>query len=85
MIWREILLKLFSFSVDEGDEHKWVIPSAISADSHKELTVRQIIQHLGLFTSDAALENKISVFFAKRADLALSHIAISRILRTPQA
>jgi hypothetical protein len=31
------------------------------------------------------LENKISVFFAKRADLALSHIAISRILRTPQA
>jgi hypothetical protein len=75
MIWREILLQLFSFSGDEGDEHKWVIPFAVSTDTHKELTVRQIIQHLGLFASDATLENKISVFFAKRADLALSHVS----------
>jgi hypothetical protein len=39
MIWREILLQLFSLSGDEGYEHKWVIPSAVSADTHKELTV----------------------------------------------
>ena len=74
MIWREILLQLFSLSGDEGDEHKWVIPSAVSADSHKELTVRQIIQHFGFFTSDAALEDKILAFFTQRATLALSHV-----------
>ena len=74
MIWREILLQLFSLSGDEGDEHKWVIPSAVSADSHKELTVRQIIQHFGFFASDDVLEDKISVFFAQRAALALSHV-----------
>jgi len=34
-----ILLQLFSLSGEEGDEHKWVIPSAVSADTHKELTV----------------------------------------------
>jgi ribonuclease HI len=72
MIWREILLQLFSLSGDEGDEHKWVIPSAVSADSHKELTVRQIIQHFGFFASDAALEDKILTFFAQRATLALA-------------
>jgi hypothetical protein len=75
MIWREILLKLFGLSGDEGDEHKWVIPSAVSADSHKELTVRQIIQHrdFGYFASDSILEDRISSFFAQRATLALSH------------
>jgi hypothetical protein len=74
MIWREILLQLFGLSGDEGDEHKWVIPSAVSADSHKELTVRQTIQHFGFFASDAIMENKISAFFAQRATLALSHV-----------
>ena len=64
MIWRKILLQLFGLSGDEGEGHKWVIPSAVSADFHKELTVRQIIQHFGFFASDAALEDKISVFFA---------------------
>ncbi len=39
MIWREILLQLLSHSGDEGDEHKWAIPSAISAEQHKEITV----------------------------------------------
>jgi hypothetical protein len=38
-------IQLFGLSGDEGDEHKWVIPSAVSADSHKELTVRQICQN----------------------------------------
>ena len=33
MIWREILLQLFGLSCYEGDEHKWVIPSAVSAFS----------------------------------------------------
>jgi hypothetical protein len=47
MIWREILLQLFSLSGDEGDEHKWVIPSAVSADSHKELTVRERVLFIG--------------------------------------
>jgi hypothetical protein len=75
MIWREILLQLFGLSGDEGDEHKWVIPSAVSADSHKELTVRQIFQHFDLFASDAVLENKISAFFAQHAALALSHVS----------
>ncbi len=74
MIWREILLPLFGLSGDEGEEHKWVIPSAVSADSHKKLTVRQIIQHLGFFASDAILEDKISAFFARRATLALSRV-----------
>jgi hypothetical protein len=74
MIWREILLQLFGLSGDEGDDHKWVIPSAVSADSHKELTVRQIIQHFGLFTTDAMLEDKILAFFAQRATLALSRV-----------
>ena len=74
MIWREILLQLFSLSGDEGDEHKWVIPSAVSADSHKELTVRQIIQHFGFFASDAALEDRILTFFTQRATLALSNV-----------
>jgi hypothetical protein len=64
----------FCLSGDEGDEHKWVIPSAVSADSHKELTVRQIIQHFGFFASDAILEDKISAFFAQRATLALTHV-----------
>ena len=45
MIWRKILLQLFSLSGDEGDEHKWVIPSAVSADSHKELTVCLLRRH----------------------------------------
>ena len=57
MIWREILLQLFSLSGDEGDEHKWVIPSAVSADSHKELTVRQIIQHFGFRLEPTSLPN----------------------------
>jgi hypothetical protein len=74
MIWREIFLQLFGLSGDEGDEHKWVIPSAVSADSHKELTVRQIIQHFRFFASDAALEDKILAFFTQRATLALSHV-----------
>jgi len=69
-----ILFQLFSLSGDEGDERKWVIPSAVSADSHKELTVRQVIQHFGFFASDAILEYKVSVFFAQRATLALSHV-----------
>ena len=67
-------IQLFGLSGDEGDEHKWVIPSAVSADSHKELTVRQIIQHFGFFASDAILEDKISAFFAQRATLALCHV-----------
>jgi hypothetical protein len=74
IIWRKILLQLFGLSGDEGDEHKWVIPSGVSADSHKELTVRQIIQHFRFFVSDAVLEDKISAFFAQRETLALSHV-----------
>ena len=35
MIWREILLQLLSLSGDEGDEHKWVVPSAVSTETHK--------------------------------------------------
>ena len=71
MIWREILLQLLSHSGDEGDEHKWAIPSAISAEQHKELTVRQILQSQGLFPSDGTLESKILEFFAQRTALAL--------------
>jgi len=54
MIWREILLQLLSHSGDEGDEYKWAVPSAISAEQHKEITVHQILHHLGHFPSDAA-------------------------------
>jgi hypothetical protein len=73
MIWREILLQLFSHSGDKGDEHKWAMSSAISAE--QEITVRQILHHLGLFPSDAALESKILAFFAQRTALALSHVS----------
>jgi hypothetical protein len=52
MIWREILLQLLSHLGDEGDEHKWEILSAISAEQHKEITVRQILHSQGLFPSD---------------------------------
>jgi hypothetical protein len=51
-----------------------LIPSAVSADSHKELTVRQVIQHFGFFALDATLEDKVSAFFAHCATLALSHV-----------
>ncbi len=41
----------------------------------KEITVRKILHHLGLFPSDAALESKILAFFAQRTALALSHVS----------
>ena len=57
------------------NEHRWAVPSAIWSDTHKEITVRQILHHLGLFSSDAALESKILAFFAQRAALALSQVS----------
>jgi hypothetical protein len=76
MIWLEILLQLLSHSGDEGDEHKWPIPSAISADQHMEIAVRQILHHPGIFSSDdAALESKILAFFSNRTALALSQVS----------
>ena len=60
MIWREILLQLLSLSGDEGVEHKCVVPSAVSTETHKELTIRQLLHHLGFFASDAVLENAVS-------------------------
>jgi len=85
MIWREILLQLFGLSGDEGDDHKWVIPSTVSADSHKELTVRQIIQHFGFFTSDAILEDKILAFFAHVQPWPSPMSGISKIQQIPPA
>jgi hypothetical protein len=76
MIWREILLQLaqlLNHSRDEGDDYKWSIPSAVSTEEHKEVTVRQILHHLGTFSSDEALVSKILEFFAHRTALALSH------------
>ena len=74
MIWREILLQLLSLSGDEGDEHKWVVPSAVSTETHKELTIRQLLHHPGFFASDAALENAVSAFFTKRAERASAYV-----------
>jgi hypothetical protein len=73
MIWREILLQLLNYSGDEGDEHKWSIPSAVSTEAHKEITVRQILHHLGTLPSEEALESKVREFFANRSALALSY------------
>jgi hypothetical protein len=81
MIWREILLQLLSLSGDEGDEHKWVVPSAVSTDTHKELTIRQLLHHLGFFASDAVLENAVSAFFTKRAERASAYV--NQHLRDP--
>ena len=84
MIWREILLQLLSLSGDEGDEHKWVVPSAVSTETHKELTIRQLCHHLGFFASDAVLENAVSAFFAfftKRAERASAYV--NQHLRDP--
>ena len=74
MIWREILLQLLSLSGDEGVEHKWVVPSAVSTETHKELTIRQLLHHLGFFASDAVLENAVSAFFTKRAERASAYV-----------
>jgi hypothetical protein len=73
MIWCEILLQLLSHSGDERDENKWTIPSAISAEQHKELMVLQILHSQGLFPSDETLESKILEFFAQRTASALSY------------
>jgi hypothetical protein len=73
MIRREILLQLLSHSGDEGNEHNWAIPSAMSAEQHKEITVLQILHSQGLFPSDEALESKILEFFAQRTASALSY------------
>ena len=81
MIWREILLQLLSLSGDEGDEHKWVVPSAVSTETHKELTIRQLLHHLGFFASDAVLENAVSAFFTKRTERASAYV--SQHLRDP--
>ena len=81
MIWREILLQLLRFSGDAGDEHKWVVSSAVSTETHKELTIRQRIHHLGFFASDAVLENAVSAFFTKRAERASAYV--SQYLRDP--
>ena len=81
MIWREILLQLLSLSGDEGVEHKWVVPSAVSTETHKELTIRQLLHHLGFFASDAVLENAVSAFFTKRAERASAYV--NQYLRDP--
>jgi hypothetical protein len=81
MIWREILLQLLSLSGDEGDEHKWVVPSAVSTETHKELTICQLLHHLGFFASDAVLENAVSVFFTKGAERASAYV--NQHLRDP--
>ena len=49
------------------------MPSAVSIEEYKEITVRQMLHHLGTFPSDEALESKILEFFANRTVLALSH------------
>ncbi len=38
------------------------MPSAVFPEAHKELTVRQILHHLGFFASDVVLENEICAF-----------------------
>jgi hypothetical protein len=81
MIWREILLQLLSLSRDEGVEHKWVVPSAVSTETHKELTIRQLLHHLGFFASDAVLENAVSALFTKRAERASAYV--NQHLRDP--
>jgi hypothetical protein len=81
MIWREIVLQLLSLSGDEGDEHKWVVPSAVSTETHKELTIRQLFHHLGFFASDAVLENAVSAFFTKSAERASAYV--NQHLRDP--
>ena len=60
---------------EEGDDHKWAIPSAISPEKHKKITVRcQLLHHLGFFSSDDTLESKIRAFFAQRTSTALSNV-----------
>ena len=69
------MLQLLSFSGDEGDELKWVVPSAVSTETHKELSIRQLLHHLGFFASDAALENAVSAFFTRRAERASAYVS----------
>ncbi len=58
------------------DGHKWAIPSAITPDQHKETTVRQMIHHIGLFSSDDALESKMrTTYFAQTTTMALSNFS----------
>ncbi len=81
MIWREILLQLLSLSGDEGDENKWVVPSAVSTETHKELNIRQLLHHLGFFASDTVLEDAVSAFFTNRPERASAFV--NQHLRDP--
>jgi hypothetical protein len=81
MIWQEILLQLLSLSGDEGDEHKWVVSSSVSTETHKELTIRQLLHHLGFFASDTVLDNTDSAFFTTRVERAAEYV--SQHLRDP--
>jgi hypothetical protein len=83
MILREILLQLLNHSGDEGGDHKWSRASTVSTEEHKEITVCQILHHLGTFSSDEALESKILEFFAHRTALALSHARHSADVTDP--
>ena len=56
---------------------------AVSTEEHKEITVCQILHHLGTFSSDEALESKILEFFAHRTALALSHARHSADVTDP--
>jgi hypothetical protein len=48
--------------------------TAVSTETHKELTIRQLLHHLGFFASDAVLENAVSAFFTKRAERASAYV-----------
>ena len=57
------------------------MPSAVSTETHKELTILQLPHHLGFLASDVVLDNAVSAFFTKRAERASAYV--NQHLRDP--
>ena len=49
---------------DDG-ERKWYFPSGVSEATHDEWTVRQIFEHLGLFSGIRRLIEDVITFYAR--------------------
>jgi len=63
-IWRQLLTAISRNSLETHDdgEKKGFFPSTVSEAIHNEWTVRQILVHLGLFSTIRRLEEEVATF-----------------------